>query len=109
MLLEKSATLTQSIASGYKAMDAQWSQTRGSADTVVKDINGTAAQVAALNKQIRAATAAGTPNNELIDQRNTLTAKIAQLTGGTTRSCLTGPMRSCWAETSCCPAARPMK
>lgn len=85
VLLEKSATLTQGIASGYKAMDAQWSQTRASADTAVKDINGTAAQVAALNKQIRAATAAGTPSNELIDQRNTLTAKIAQLTGGTTR------------------------
>lgn len=85
VLLEKSATLTQSIASGYKAMDDQWSQTRGSADTVVKDINGTAAQVAALNKQIRAATAAGTPSNELIDQRNALTAKIAQLTGGTAR------------------------
>lgn len=85
VLLEKSATLVQGIAAGYKAMDAQWSQTRGSADTVVKDINGTASQIAALNKQIRTATAAGTPSNELIDQRNALTTKIAQLTGGTTR------------------------
>lgn len=85
VLLEKSATLVQGIAAGYKALDAQWSQTRGSADTAVKDINGTASQIAALNKQIRTATAAGTPSNELIDQRNALTTKIAQLTGGTTR------------------------
>ncbi len=85
VLLEKSATLIQGIAAGYTALDSQWSQTRGNASTVVQDINGTASAIAALNKQIRTATAAGTPSNELIDQRNTLTAKIAQLTGGTTR------------------------
>ncbi|POH73834.1 flagellar hook-associated protein FlgK [Arthrobacter glacialis] len=85
VLLEKSATLLQSIASGYKALDGQWSQTRSNANTVVQDINGTAAQLASLNKSIRTAAASGTPSNELIDQRDALTAKIANLTGGTVR------------------------
>ncbi|MGA7204723.1 MAG: flagellar hook-associated protein FlgK [Specibacter sp.] len=85
VLLNKAQTLVQSIAAGYKAMDSQWSQTRSSADAVVADINNTATQVASLNKAIRSATATGTPSNELVDQRNTLTARIAQLTGGTVR------------------------
>lgn len=85
VLLEKSATLAQGIAAGYSELDAQWSATRGNANTVAQDINGTATQIAALNKQIRSATAAGAPSNELIDQRNALTARISQLTGGTVR------------------------
>lgn len=85
VLLEKSATLVASIAAGYSAMDSQWSHTRANANAVAQDINSTTAQVASLNKQIRSAAAAGTPHNELIDQRNALTTKIANLTGGTTR------------------------
>lgn len=85
VLLEKSASLAKSISAGYSAMDSQWSQTRANTETVAADINTTAAQVAALNKAIRSATAAGTPSNELIDQRNSLSARIAQLAGGTTR------------------------
>ena len=85
VLLEKSGTLLQGIAAGYTALDNQWSQTRNQANTVVQDINNTAAQVAGLNKQIRTANASGMPSNELVDQRNTLTARIAQLAGGTTR------------------------
>ena len=85
VLLEKSAALVTNIAAGYSAVDSQWSQTRATAGTVVADINATAGQIAALNKQIRSAQAAGTPHNELIDQRSNLTTKIAQLTGGTVR------------------------
>lgn len=85
VLLEKSQTLVQGIAAGYSDLDSQWSSTRTNANTVAEDINGTATHIAALNKEIRSATAAGLPSNELIDQRNALTAKISQLTGGTTR------------------------
>lgn len=85
VLLEKTATLVQGIAAGYKDLDDQWSQTRDAASMVVADINGTATQIGTLNKAIRTAAASGTPSNELIDQRNTLTTKIAQLTGGTVR------------------------
>ncbi len=85
VLLEKSAALVASIAAGYSALDKQWSQTRDTANTVVADINATAGQIAALNKDIRSAHAAGTPHNELLDQRSNLTTKITQLTGGTVR------------------------
>lgn len=85
VLLEKSAALVQGIAAGYNAMDTQWSQTRSAAGTLVEDINTTAAQIGSLNKAIRTAGAAGMPANELIDQRNALTTKIAHLTGGTMR------------------------
>lgn len=85
VLLEKSAALVQSIAAGYNEMDTQWSQTRSAAGTAVQDINTTAAQIGSLNKAIRTAGAAGMPANELIDQRNALTTKIAHVTGGTVR------------------------
>lgn len=85
VLLEKSATMLQGIAAGYSALDSQWSQTRTEADLTVKDINNLATQVAGLNKAIRTANASGMPSNELIDQRNTLTANLAQLAGGTVR------------------------
>lgn len=84
-LLGNANSLAQNIAEGYRALDTQWSQTRGRADMLVQEVNATAAQVASLNDQIRSATASGHPGNELIDQRNTLTAKLSQLTGGTVR------------------------
>jgi len=84
-LLGSANSLAQNIAEGYRALDTQWSQTRGRADMLVQEVNTTAAQVASLNDQIRSATASGHPSNELIDQRNTLTAKLSQLTGGTVR------------------------
>ncbi|MGO4384467.1 flagellar hook-associated protein FlgK [Specibacter sp. RAF43] len=85
VLLQKSATLLHAIADGYRALDSQWSQTRGKAESLAGELNATAVQVASLNDHIRAAGAAGLPANELIDQRNALTARIAELAGGTVR------------------------
>ncbi|WP_181034059.1 flagellar hook-associated protein FlgK [Arthrobacter sp. GMC3] len=84
-LLGSANSLAQNISEGYRALDNQWSQTRGRADMLVQEVNTTAGQIASLNDQIRSAAATGHPSNELIDQRNTLTAKISQLTGGTVR------------------------
>jgi flagellar hook-associated protein 1 len=90
VLLQKSAALAQGLSNGYSALNAQWSQARTNADTVAKDINSTASQVAALNDHIRTAQASGAPHNELIDQRNTLTERIAQMAGGTVRDLADG-------------------
>lgn len=84
-LLEGAAALTQSIADGYRGLDTQWSQARSQADMLAADVNSTASQVAALNDKIRSSAASGTPSSELIDQRNTLTARLSQLVGGTVR------------------------
>ena len=90
VLLQKSAALAQGLSNGYSALNAQWSQARTNANTVTKDINSTASQVAALNDQIRTAQASGAPHNELIDQRNTLTERLAQMAGGTVRDLADG-------------------
>ncbi len=84
-LLHSATSLAQGISAGSRALTAQWSQTRSQADSLAGEVNGTAAQVATLNDQIRSATASGQPSPELVDQRNTLTARLSQLTGGTVR------------------------
>ncbi|WP_113716429.1 flagellar hook-associated protein FlgK [Arthrobacter dokdonensis] len=84
-LLQGAAALTQSIADGYRGLDTQWSQTRSQADMLAGEVNSTAAQVADLNDKIRQSASSGVPSSALIDQRNTLTARISQLAGGTVR------------------------
>jgi flagellar hook-associated protein 1 FlgK len=49
------------------------------------EVNSTSAQVADLNDKIRSSAASGVPSSALIDQRNTLTARLSQLVGGTVR------------------------
>jgi flagellar hook-associated protein 1 len=85
VLLQNASVLTGKIATGYQAMDDQWTSTRGSVDTMAADLNTSAAQVATLNGQIRSTLAAGGNANELIDQRGKLTTDIAALAGGSVR------------------------
>lgn len=85
VLLQNAGVLTGKIATGYKAMDEQWTSTRASVDTMAADLNATASQVAVLNGQIRSTVAAGGNANELIDQRSKLATEIATLAGGTIR------------------------
>lgn len=85
VLLQNAAVLTGKIATGYAALEHQWSTTRGTVDTLAADLNSSATQVAALNGQIRSTLAAGGSANELMDQRALLTANIASLAGGTIR------------------------
>lgn len=84
-LLQGASALAQSISDGYRGLETQWSQTRSQADLLASDVNDTASQVAALNKQIRSSAATGAPSSALIDQRDTLTARLSQLVGGTVR------------------------
>ncbi|MCQ9162491.1 flagellar hook-associated protein FlgK [Arthrobacter sp. STN4] len=84
-LLQRAAALAHTIASGYQGVADQWSHTRGDADSLAAEVNSTASQVAALNGQIRTASTSGHPGSELLDQRNTLTARLSQLVGGTVR------------------------
>jgi len=78
-------TVVSALASGSKAIDAQWSSTRGTVDGQVQQLNDAASQVAALNGRIRTALGTGGNANELMDQRDQLTEQIASLAGGTVR------------------------
>lgn len=86
ILLEKAGMVTSQIASGYKAVDTQWTQLRNELDGMASELNNAASQVAEINGRIRAAKAAGSSVNELIDHRNLLTTTIAALSGGTVRN-----------------------
>ncbi|MDR6171485.1 flagellar hook-associated protein FlgK [Curtobacterium sp. SORGH_AS_0776] len=78
-------TVASALASGSKAIDAQWTSVRGTVDGQVQQLNDAASQVADLNGRIRTALASGGNANELLDQRDQLTQQIASLAGGTVR------------------------
>ncbi|HAM26411.1 MAG TPA: flagellar hook-associated protein FlgK [Microbacteriaceae bacterium] len=85
VLIADATALTSHIASGYRAVDSQWSQVRGQLDGMASELNDAGAQVADLNGRIRSTLATGGSVNELLDQRSTLTTTIAALTGATVR------------------------
>jgi flagellar hook-associated protein 1 FlgK len=86
IILEKAGVLTSQIASGYQAVDTQWTQRRSELAGMASELNDAAAQVADLNGRIRAAKASGSSINELLDHRNLLTTTLAALSGGTVRN-----------------------
>ncbi|PFG32218.1 flagellar hook-associated protein FlgK [Sanguibacter antarcticus] len=85
VLIESANSVQRAISTGYSAVSTQWDQTRAKADTLVSEINTTAASVAELNEKIRSITVSGGNANELIDQRNVLTTSLASLAGATVR------------------------
>jgi len=85
LLLNAANTLTDKIASGYQALQGQWSSVRAQAADAVTAVNAAASQVAAYNATIRSTVAAGGSANELIDARAKLTDTISRLAGGTVR------------------------
>ena len=86
VILAESAVLTSQIASGYQAVDSEWSQLRSELDGMAIELNDAASRVADLNGHIRSTLAAGGSVNELLDQRNLLTTTIAALSGATVRN-----------------------
>jgi flagellar hook-associated protein 1 FlgK len=83
VLIEAATTLSGRIAQGYTEMTSTWSAVRSQAQSVVIEVNALAGQVAALNEQVRQVTASGGSANELVDQRNLLTTRLAGLAGAT--------------------------
>lgn len=82
-LIQNGKELAAKLSTGYSTLSSQWSSTRADTQGMVTSLNDAAAQVANLNKTIRATLAAGGSANELIDSRNKLTETIASLAGGT--------------------------
>ncbi|MEX1080068.1 MAG: flagellar hook-associated protein FlgK [Homoserinimonas sp.] len=85
ILLEKAGVLTSQIASGYQAVDTQWTQLRSQLSGMATELNDAASQVAELNGQIREAKANGSSVNELLDHRGLLTTTISALSGASVR------------------------
>lgn len=85
VLLGQAQTVAGTLASGYKAVDDQWTSQRQQVDGLASQLNTAATQVADLNVRIRTAQQQGVSTNELVDARSVLTEKIATLAGGTVR------------------------
>ncbi|TFC53507.1 MULTISPECIES: flagellar hook-associated protein FlgK [unclassified Cryobacterium] len=85
LLLGEAGQLTSQITAGYRAVTDEWAVVRGSADALVTEVNGAAAQVGELNGIIRQTLASGGSANELIDKRDALTATISAITGASVR------------------------
>ncbi len=89
---EQSASRSQVLAAGQAVadaigvqasnIDAEMSDQRGHVLDLVAEINATARDLAAANKTIFEARAAGLDDNDLVDQRDLLGLRLADLTGG---------------------------
>ena len=82
-VLQKTATLVAELHTTSSNLDKQWSQTRGSLDTLATDVNAKAQSIAGLNTAIKRATQAGLPANELADKRDVLVMDLASSIGAT--------------------------
>lgn len=85
VLLANATGIANQIATGYRAVNDEWSEARTKLEGMANELNDSGEQVAALNAQIRSTLQAGGSVNELLDQRSTLTSSIAALTGAAVR------------------------
>ena len=83
VLLEAARAVSAQLAQGYTDAVSTFDTTRSQAQGMVVQVNAIASQVAALNDQIRQATAAGQSPNEMLDKRAQLTTTLANLAGAT--------------------------
>ncbi|MEW1955620.1 flagellar hook-associated protein FlgK [Terrabacter sp. NPDC080008] len=84
-LLSAAGQVATTLSTGRTALETQWADTATDARGMVSSLNDAAAQVAALNKQIRSAVAQGGSPNELVDARARLTESISSLAGAAVR------------------------
>ncbi|HEV7725727.1 MAG TPA: flagellar hook-associated protein FlgK [Modestobacter sp.] len=82
-LLQRTQTLVIGMNTTSAALDKQAEQTRDNLQTLVSDVNASAASIADLNQAIKRATQAGLPANELADKRDALVLTLAGKVGAT--------------------------
>ncbi len=84
-LLSRAETLRSTIAAQGDAVSNEWSDQRSRIDALAQEVNQVTGQIADLNKGLRAANNAGTDASTLLDQRDVLTLRLAELTGAVTK------------------------
>ena len=85
-LLGDAQAIATALNGAAAGLQAQWASTSQSLNSTVRQINDAATNIAALNKAIVAASAAGNSPNDLMDQRDGLIRQLATMTGVTTRA-----------------------
>jgi flagellar hook-associated protein 1 FlgK len=80
-LLGRAGTLQSAVKTQAGAVATEWSDQRARLASVVEESNKVVADLAKLNGSLRAATLSGTDAGTLLDQRDQLALRLAQLTG----------------------------
>jgi flagellar hook-associated protein 1 FlgK len=83
VLLQKSATVADSMNNAYATLGDQWSSSRAQLSAYASDVNTTASTIAQLNDTIVRAHGVDLPVNDLEDQRDVQIMHLAELTGAT--------------------------
>ena len=83
-LLARAETLAGAIRTQDRAVTTEWGDQRTRLDAQAAEVNQVTGQLAELNKGLRNAYVAGTDAGVLLDQRDQLTMRLAELTGSTT-------------------------
>jgi flagellar hook-associated protein 1 FlgK len=84
-LVEQGRTLTGAFAQLDAALAAQRTSSISELDTMIGEVNSTAAQIASLNDNIATAVNNGFSPNELMDQRDQLISQLSEQIGVTVR------------------------
>ncbi|PWJ55645.1 flagellar hook-associated protein 1 FlgK [Quadrisphaera granulorum] len=84
VVVSSAENVANSLKNGYAGIVAMWNDQRTQATSIANEVNATAQAVATFNQQIKTAVAAGNSANELMDQRDQLVVRLAELTGATT-------------------------
>lgn len=83
-LLARAESLRATISTQDRALRGEWSDQRTRLSAVADEVNGVAGQLAKLNDGLRSANLSGNDAGVLLDQRDQLTQRLAQLTGAKT-------------------------
>lgn len=83
-LLARANTLVSTIHTQARSVDNEWSNQRSGLAVAVAEVNGITADLAALNKGIKSASVTGTDAGVLLDKRDQLAMRLADLTGAST-------------------------
>lgn len=82
-MLQRAGTVSDTLNGADAVLRSQWASTREQLGTLVMEVNTAAANVAELNEAVSRLQLAGSPNNELADQRDLLVMRLSELTGAT--------------------------
>jgi flagellar hook-associated protein 1 FlgK len=80
-VLARARTLSDTITTQASAVDNEWVTQRTALDNGANEVNQVASNLADLNKALRSAYVGQTDANTLLDQRDQLTQRLAELTG----------------------------
>ncbi|GIJ50841.1 flagellar hook-associated protein 1 [Virgisporangium aliadipatigenens] len=80
-VVSRATIVADTIRGNGDQLSTQWDTALTELNAMILDVNSTTAAVAQLNEGIMAATAVGQQPNDLMDQRDALVMKLAELTG----------------------------